>query len=148
MHVTGPLCPFQVHHNAIFVLRKLELSLRLSLWVLYSIMVLGGKLRTRRSVSLIREVVTWSLAVLFQIDRISSWKRIDTTTPQISSPTINCSPSMARMMFSQNREASPFRRRMIHFPPFLFASSSHMGLMPSLKMWKSLWPIRSPGRTR
>lgn len=24
--------------------------------------------------------------------------------------------------------------------------TSHMGLMPSLKRWKSLWPVRSPGR--
>lgn len=77
------------HHTAIFVLRKLELSLRqrernnqirdkytlcvfesvrecvcvytylrLSLCVLYSMMVLGGRFRTRRSVSLMRDVVT------------------------------------------------------------------------------------------
>ena len=45
------------------------------------------------------------------------------TAPQISSPTMNCSPSMARMRFSQHRDARPFFRRMIHLPPILFASS-------------------------
>lgn len=122
--------------------------LMLSVWVLYSMMVLGGRLRTRRRVSRIRAVVAWSLAVLFQMEIMSSctqktkvqrcdvhkqylglcssgstWKRTDTTAPQISSPTMNCSPSMARIRFSQHREARPFLRRMIHFPPILLASS-------------------------
>lgn len=44
----------------------------LSVCVLYSIMVLGGRLRTLRSVSLMRAVVAWSLAVLFHMDMISS----------------------------------------------------------------------------
>ena len=134
-------------HNVIFVFRKLELSLMLSVCVLYSMMVLGGRLSTLRNVSRIRAVVAWSLAVLFHIEIISSWNRTETTAPQISSPTMNCSPSIARMRFSQHRDAKPFRRRIIHLPPFLLASSSHMGLMPSLKRWKSLWPVRSPGRT-
>lgn len=52
-----------------------------------------------------------------------TWKRMETTAPQISSPTMNCSPNMARMMFSQNRLARPLRRRMIHFPPLRLDSS-------------------------
>jgi len=48
--------------------------LMLSVCVLYSIMVLGGRLRTLRKVSLMRAVVAWSLAVLFQIEMISSFK--------------------------------------------------------------------------
>lgn len=47
----------------------------LSVWVLYSIMVLGGRLSTRRSVSRIRAVVAWSLAVLFHIEIMSSYRR-------------------------------------------------------------------------
>lgn len=173
---------------------KRHTYLMLSVWVLYSMIVLGGRLRTLRRVSLIRAVVAWSLAVLFQMEMMSSWrweatsvssirwnfellflgltwKRTDTTAPQISSPTMNCSPSMARIRFSQHRDAKPFLRRMIHFPPILLASSwpnrflsrhfihwhvrlnasfkgptSHMGLIPSLKRWKSLCPVRSPGR--
>lgn len=45
------------------------------------------------------------------------------TAPHISSPTMNCSPSMARIMFSQQRDARPFLSRTIHLPPFLFATS-------------------------
>lgn len=47
----------------------------LSVCVLYSMMVLGGRLRTLRRVSLMRAVVAWSLAVLFQIEMMSSWRR-------------------------------------------------------------------------
>lgn len=47
----------------------------LSVCVLYSMMVLGGRLRTLRRVSLMRAVVAWSLAVLFQMDMMSSWRR-------------------------------------------------------------------------
>lgn len=50
-------------------------------------------------------------------------KRIETTAPHISSPTMNCSPSMARIRFSQQREARPFLRRTIHLPPQRLASS-------------------------
>lgn len=46
--------------------------LMLSVCVLYSMIVFGGRFRTRRRVSLMRAVVDWSLAVLFQIDMISS----------------------------------------------------------------------------
>lgn len=54
---------------------------------------------------------------------VHTWKRTDTTAPQISSPTINCSPSIAKIRFSQHRDARPFLKRMIHFPPILLASS-------------------------
>jgi hypothetical protein len=46
--------------------------LRLSLWVLYSSTVFGGKLRTLRNVSRILAVVDESDAVLFHTDIISS----------------------------------------------------------------------------
>ena len=46
--------------------------LMLSVCILYSMMVLGGRLRTLRNVSLMRAVVAWSLAVLFHMDIISS----------------------------------------------------------------------------
>ena len=49
--------------------------------------------------------------------------RTEITAPQISSPTMNCSPSIARIRFSQHRDARPFFSRMIHLPPSLFASS-------------------------
>ena len=45
---------------------------RLSVWVLYSMMVLGGRFRTRFSVSRMRDVVVWSSAVRFHNDRMSS----------------------------------------------------------------------------
>ena len=57
--------------------------------------------------SLILAVTGPSQAVLFQMLRMSSWNLIDTTAPQISSPTMNCSPSKARTRFSQQREARP-----------------------------------------
>ena len=156
--------------------------LMLSVWVLYSIMVLGGRLSTRRSVSRMRAVVAWSLAVLFHMEIMSSyrrddrrihqrkleavrraevthvkadlparqltWKRTETTAPQISSPTINCSPSIAKMRFSQQRDAKPFRSRIIHFPPFLFASSCKKKVLKvkisshSIRA-KDSWPLRS-----
>lgn len=47
--------------------------LMLSVCVLYSMMVLGGRLSTLRNVSRIRAVVAWSLAVLFHIEIISSY---------------------------------------------------------------------------
>jgi hypothetical protein len=48
--------------------------LRLSLCVLYSSIVFGGKLRTLRNVSRILAVVDESDAVLFHTDIISSYK--------------------------------------------------------------------------
>ena len=45
-------------------------------------------------------------------------------------------------------EYIPFLSLTIHLPPNLLASSSHMGLMPILKRWKSEWLARSPGFTR
>ena len=47
--------------------------LRLSVCVLYSMMVLGGRFRTRFIVSRIRVVVTKSLAVRFHSDKMSSY---------------------------------------------------------------------------
>lgn len=131
------------------MLRKLEWSRRLSLCVLYSIMVVWGRLSTLFSVSLILIVVPWSCALLFHTEMISSckkfkykslllhiqissrltWKRMDTTAPQISSPTINCSPRIARIRFSQQREANPLRSLTIHLPPSLLASSYHRTLI-------------------
>ena len=132
------------------------------------------KASTRLNVSLILLVTAWSHAVRFQMLqkkwlrnlrqstnkfeekrrknitrlnlRMSSWNLMETTAPQISSPTMNCSPSIASTKFSQHRElrpgkgcislvqsckALPFLNRTIHLPPNLFASSSHMGLMPT-----------------
>lgn len=73
----------------------------------------------------------WRVAAPVNSDRqtcaawvwVRTWKRMETTAPQISSPTMNCSPSMARMMFSQNLLARPLRRRMIHLPPLRLDSS-------------------------
>ena len=48
---------------------------------------------------------------------------MDMTTPQISSPTSNCSPMTAIQISSQYFDAIPLRRRKIHLPPFLFESS-------------------------
>ena len=150
---------------------KFSTHLILSLWALYSIVVPECKLRTLLKVSRILAVTGPSHAVLFQILRMSSWNLMDTTAPQISSPTMNCSPSRARTRFSQQRDAKPERRsgghwdqergerredcnilpflnRTIHLPPNLLASSSHMGLIPILNRWKSLWLARSPGLTR
>jgi len=59
------------------------------------------------------------LRLIFQI----TWLRTDMTAPQISSPTMNCSPSIARIKFSQQRDAKPFFSRIIHLPPDRFASS-------------------------
>ena len=87
-------------------------------------MVADGRLRTRLNVSLILLVtacirfqiefttlhtiiVTWSQAVLFQMLRMSSWNLMETTAPHTSSPTMNCSPSIARARFSQHRDARP-----------------------------------------
>ena len=60
-------------------------ALRLSLCVLYSSSVFGGKLRTLRNVSRILAVVYESDAVLFHNYMIPSWYRIDTTAPHTSS---------------------------------------------------------------
>jgi hypothetical protein len=45
--------------------------------VLYSMMVLVGRLRTRFNVSRMRDVVTWSLAVRFHRDNMSSCRQTD-----------------------------------------------------------------------
>ena len=46
---------------------------------------------------LIRAVMNWSPAVLFHTEMMSSCCLMDTTAPQISSPTMNCSPRMANI---------------------------------------------------
>ena len=90
---------------------------------------------------------------------MSSWNLMETTAPQISSPTMNCSPNIASTRFSQHRElrpgkgsislvqsckALPFLNRTIHLPPNLFASSSHMGLIPGQKQeWTNKQPRMS-----
>lgn len=48
---------------------------RLSLWLLYSSIALGGIFKTLLRVSLILAVVPWSEAVLFQTDIVSSYIR-------------------------------------------------------------------------
>lgn len=94
--------------------------------------VLTGKFNTRLSVSLIFMINCWSLAVRFQTEMMSSWNLHDTTQPQISLPTINCSPNKANNKFSQQRDASPLRKRTIHFPPSLFASSFQSNIIDYL----------------
>lgn len=70
--------------------------LMLSVCVLYSMMVLGGRLRTLRRVSLMREVVDWSLAVLFQMEIMSSCeersinRRDDCECDEIVQPVTTC----------------------------------------------------------
>lgn len=57
------------------------------------------------------------------------------TAPQTSSlASANWSPIMARSRSSQYLSATPFFNLMIHFPPFLFASSSHTGRIFFLNM--------------
>ena len=87
-HTEKDYCQLVYFHNVIFVFRKLELSLMLSVWVLYSIMVLGGRLSTRRSVSRMRAVVAWSLAVLFHIEIMSSYRRNDRKNHQSKSEAV------------------------------------------------------------
>ena len=82
----------------------------LSLWALYSIIVEDGRLRTLLKVSLILLVTPWSQALLFQMLRMSSWNLMDTTAPQTSSPTMNCSPNMASTRFSQHLDARPEKK--------------------------------------
>lgn len=177
----------------------------LSVCVLYSMMVLGGRLRTRRRVSLMRAVVAWSLAVLFQIEIMSSWKKRkwkersecilirrlhavsvsacvfldlpgNVLRPQPHRSPLrpwtappawpgSGSPNTGTQGLSLN-EWSTFHPSYWHHPEhahYFKAGStllsfnnlygkqadvltSHMGLMPSLKRWKSLWPVKSPGR--
>lgn len=107
-------------------------------FTLYSNMVLGGKFKTRFNVSLILVVADWSVAVLFQTDIISSENRTDTTAPQISSLTMNCSPTIARIKFSQHLAAKPFLSLTIHFPPLEFASSCKYKLMSGVSFKKIL----------
>lgn len=66
-----------------------------------------GRFRTLLKVSLILAVTACSQADLFQMLRMSSWNLMETTAPQTSSPTMNCSPSIASTRFSQHREARP-----------------------------------------
>lgn len=61
-------------------------------WGLYSIGKFAGRLRIRLSTSLIRFVLPMSVAVRFQTERRSSGYWVESTMPQISGPTRNCSP--------------------------------------------------------
>lgn len=133
-----------VHRNT-SVLRKLELSLRASLCVLYSIVVSDGKLKCFLIVSLhsivcqsmllskpfshshllylILRLILPSEEVLFHTEMISSEPLMDKTAPQISSFTSNWSPMIAKTNDSQYLLANPFLTRTIHFPPLIFTSS-------------------------
>lgn len=177
----------------------------LSVWVLYSIMVLGGRFKTRRRVSLIRAVVAWSLAVLFQMEMMSSYRwKAERACLRIKSAVRDCMkqrhfsdcgfyleaywhhrpadllsyhellpehgqdqvlPAPGRQAFPQtddplsthligiilNITAAGFQNGLLIYETKLIqcitrVPTSHMGLIPSLKRWKSLWPVRSPGR--
>ena len=131
---------------------KFITHLILSLWALYSIVVPECKLRTLLKVSLILAVTGPSHAVLFQILRMSSWNLMETTAPQISSPTMNCSPSRARTRFSQQRDARPKVRlrdqtRWLHF--YLFStgrSTCHQTCWPRPPTW--VWSPSWTGGSR
>jgi hypothetical protein len=47
----------------------------------------------------------WSQKVADNIKQPRTWNLTETTAPQISSPTMNCSPSIARTRFSQHLPA-------------------------------------------
>jgi len=96
----------------------------------------GGRFKTLLNVSRILVVTAVSLAVLFQTEIRSVWILTQMTAPQISSPTINCSPSRANTTFSQHRELIGFRNFICHIPPSLFAGSSQIGFIPILNIWK------------
>lgn len=136
--------------------------------ILYSIGVVGGRLRIRRSVSRMRDVLATSVAVRFQTLSKSSCglslnyrynsisesrhtltgKRVDKTMPHISGPTRNCSPSIAMQTFSQARSILFFRNRITHLPPFALFGSSHIGFMPLLNKCSSRNGFIDDGRTR
>lgn len=175
----------------------------LSVWVLYSMMVLGGRLRTRRRVSLMRAVVAWSLAVLFQMEMMSSWRReaemacLSVLKEAACFEVKNRCGSVCEFYLEAYWHHSPADLLSYHellpkhgqdqvlpapgcqtfpkpndpLPTHLIGivlnttqarfqnnsikkikcitkqvPTSHMGLIPSLKRWKSLWPVRSPGR--
>ena len=67
----------------------------------------------------------------------STLERRLTTAPQISSPSSTSSPTRAmakpRQHWSSN--AGLFFIVRTHLPPFAFASSSHIGLIPDLNKW-------------
>lgn len=118
----------------------LQRYLRLSQCGLYSMCVDGGRFRILRNVSRMRFVLVVSVAVRFQMDSRSSGNCVDRTTPQISGPTRNCSPSIAMQTFSHARSILFFFNRMTHLPPRTLPGSSHMGFMP-------LWGKRGKRKT-
>lgn len=103
---------------------------KLSQCTLYSIGVSGGRFRIRRNVSRIRVVQARSVAVRFHTHSKSSGNFVLSTTPQISGPTRNCSPSIAIQTVSQARSILLLRSLMIQRPPFVLPGSSHIGLTP------------------
>ena len=66
----------------------------LSLCVLYSMMVLGGRFRTLLRVSRMRDVVVWSLDVRFQMDKMSSCKTHTHTHTPVELESINLHTSI------------------------------------------------------
>lgn len=84
----------------------------------------------RLSVSRMRVVLALSVAVRFHTHSWSSGYFVLRTIPQISGPTINCSPSIAIHTVSQALSILFLRILMIHRPPFALPGSSHIGLIP------------------
>lgn len=182
---------------------------KLSQWLLYSIGVLGLKLRIRLRVSLtaVHEIAQkmWMLISVFESPKMvwystyfyscssylrhfdstlitnppkksnlmkkellsgnkkvddgsSEWiqkcqqlltgKRVDRTTPQISVPTRNCSPSIAIHTFSHARSILFLRKRITHLPPLAFCGSSHIALMPLLNKCNSRYGFNVDGRIK
>ena len=75
-------------------------------------------------------------------------KRVDKTTPQISEPTRNCSPSIAIHTFSHARSILFLRNRITHLPPLAFCGSSHIALMPLLNKCNSRYGFSVDGRIK
>lgn len=120
--------------------KQFQRYLRLSQCGLYSMCVEGARFRILRNVSRIRLVLVVSVAVRFQMDSRSSGNCVESTTPHISGPTKNCSPSIAMQTFSHARSTLFFLNRMTHLPPRTFPGSSHMGFMPLCKCkWEGRW---------
>mmetsp|Transcript_8808 Transcript_8808/g.30262 ORF Transcript_8808/g.30262 Transcript_8808/m.30262 type:complete len:218 (-) Transcript_8808:75-728(-) len=70
----------------------------------------------------------------------------ETTAPQISSLSANCSPIIASSRLSQDASVLLLLVALeyvtVHFPPFAHMGSSHFGSIPSLKTWRSA-PVTS-----
>lgn len=73
---------------------------------------------------------------------------VDSTTPQISVPTKNCSPSIAIQTFSHALSILCFRKRITHLPPFELPGSSHIGFIPFLNKCNSRNGFNCEGRIK